>query len=56
MSEAILALAKARGREAAVAVLAHFKVSKVPELTPEQWAPALARAEEALARAKEALV
>lgn len=49
VNSAILKLAKTRGREAAVGVLARFGVAKVPELQPEQYAGVLALAEEALA-------
>jgi hypothetical protein len=49
INAAIIALAKARGRDAAVAVLAQFGAAKVPELKPTQYAAALAAAQGALA-------
>lgn len=38
---AVLKLAATKGRDAAVAVLQSFGAAKVPELKPEQYAPAL---------------
>lgn len=38
---AIMALAKAKGREAAVAVLSAFGAAKVPDLKPSQYAEVL---------------
>jgi len=42
VNAAIIALAKAKGRDAAVGVLGKFGVAKVPELKPEQYADVLA--------------
>lgn len=49
VNAAIIGLAKAKGRDAAVALLAEFKVAKVPELKPEQFADVLAAAKKATA-------
>lgn len=49
VNAAIIALAKAKGREAAVAVLGTFGVAKVPELKAEQYADVLAAVKKAMA-------
>lgn len=49
VNAAIIGLAKAKGRDAAVAVLGEFKVAKVPELKPEQFAAVLAAVKKAMA-------
>lgn len=49
VSRAILALGQAKGRDAAVKLLAEFGVAKGTELKPEQWEKVKAEAE---ARAK----
>jgi hypothetical protein len=49
VNAAIIALAKSKGRDAAVAVLQQFGVAKVPELKPEQYAAVMAAAKEATA-------
>lgn len=47
VTAAINAVAKAKGRDAAVAVLAKFGVKRGPELTPEQYADAIVACKEA---------
>jgi hypothetical protein len=49
VNAAIIALAKAKGRDAAVAVLGEFNVAKVPELKPEQFAEVLKICKKAMA-------
>lgn len=44
---AITNLAKAKGRDAAMAVLAKFKAAKLPDVKPEQFADVIAAATEA---------
>jgi bbp35 len=46
-ARAVTALAKARGREAAVAVLAQFGAARLPEVAPEQFAAVIAACEQA---------
>lgn len=46
---AVLSVHKTKGREAAVDLLAEFDAKNGSDLTEEQWAPFLARAEEVLA-------
>jgi len=48
VNTAIIALAKAKGRDAAVAVLKQFGVAKVPELKAEQYADVIAAAKKAM--------
>lgn len=48
VAEAIKNVAKGKGREVAVAILAQFGVSKGPDLKPEQYADVLAVANAAL--------
>jgi len=48
VNTAIIGLAKAKGRDAAVAVLQQFGVTKVPELKPAQYADVIAAAQKAL--------
>jgi hypothetical protein len=48
VTKATLALARAKGREAAVKVLGTFGVDHGSKLTPEQWAPYIAAATAAL--------
>jgi len=48
VNAAIIGLAKARGRDTAVAVLQQFGVVKVPELKPEQYADVIAAAQKAM--------
>jgi hypothetical protein len=51
VKRAIIDVSKAKGRDAAVALLAEFKATKGPDLqgTPEKFAPFVARAAELLA-------
>jgi hypothetical protein len=49
VNAAIIALAKAKGRDAAVAVLGTFGVAKAPELKAEQYADVVAAAKKAMA-------
>lgn len=49
VNAAIIGLAKTKGRDAAVAVLGEFKVAKVPELKPEQFADVIAAVKKAMA-------
>jgi antitoxin (DNA-binding transcriptional repressor) of toxin-antitoxin stability system len=49
VNAAIIGLAKAKGRDAAVAVLKEFGVAKAPELKPEQYAAVVAAAQKAMA-------
>lgn len=49
VNAAIIALAKAKGRDAAVAVLGTFGVAKAPELKVEQYAAVVAAAKKAMA-------
>lgn len=46
---AVTALAKTKGRDAAVAILAQFGAGKLPEVKPEDFAAVVAACEEALA-------
>ena len=46
-ANAINALAKAKGRAAAVAVLAAFGAAKLPDVKPEQFADVIAAAQKA---------
>lgn len=46
-ARAVTALAKACGREAAVAVLAQFGAARLPEVAPEQFAAVIAACEQA---------
>lgn len=46
---AVLKLAATKGRDAAVGVLQSFGAAKAPELTPEQYAPALDALNKAMA-------
>lgn len=46
-ARAVTALAKARGREVAVAVLAQFGAARLPEVAPEQFAAVIAACEQA---------
>lgn len=47
-ASAITKLSRAKGRDAAVALLAQFGASKLPEVKPEQFADIIAAAEEAM--------
>jgi hypothetical protein len=47
--DAIMGLSKAKGRDAAVAVLGTFGVAKAPELKAEQYADVVAAAKKAMA-------
>jgi hypothetical protein len=49
VNAAIIALAKAKGRDAAVALLGTFGAAKAPELKPEQYADVVAAAKKAMA-------
>jgi len=49
VNAAIIGLAKAKGRDAAVAVLKEFGVAKAPELKPEQYPAVVAAAKKAMA-------
>jgi hypothetical protein len=49
VNASIIALAKAKGRDAAVAVLQQFGVAKVPELKADQYADVLAAVKKAMA-------
>lgn len=49
VAKAITRLSRAKGRDAAVAVLAQFDAKKLPDVAPEQFADVLAAAEEAMA-------
>lgn len=46
-ADAITKLARAKGRDAAIAVLAKFGASKLPDVKPEQFAAVIAACEEA---------
>lgn len=46
-ARAVTTLAKARGREAAVAVLAQFGAARLPEVAPEHFAAVIAACEQA---------
>jgi hypothetical protein len=46
-ADAVTKLARAKGRDAAVAVLARFGAAKLPEVKPEQFAAVIAACEEA---------
>lgn len=46
---AVTKLSRAKGREAAVGVLAQFEAAKLPDVKPEQFAAVIAACEEALA-------
>lgn len=46
---AVTKLSRAKGREAAVKVLAQFDAAKLPDVKPEQFAAVIAACEEALA-------
>lgn len=48
-SDAVVNLANAKGRAAAIAILESFGVAKLPEAKPEQYADIIAACEEALA-------
>lgn len=52
VSKAIIALAKDKGRDAAVAVLGQFGASKATDLKPEQYAAAIKAAQQALGGAQ----
>ena len=49
VKRAIIEVSKAKGRDAAVALLAEFGATKAPDLKPEQYAALRARAAEVLA-------
>lgn len=49
VNAAIIGLAKAKGRDAAVAVLKEFGVAKAPELKADQYAAVVAAAKKAMA-------
>jgi hypothetical protein len=48
-AKAITALSRAKGRDAAVAVLSQFGASKLPDVKPDQFAAVVAAAEKAMA-------
>jgi hypothetical protein len=48
-AQAITALSRAKGRDAAVAVLSQFGASKLPDVKPDQFAAVVAAAEKAMA-------
>jgi hypothetical protein len=48
-ADAITKLAKAKGREGALAVLQKFDIAKLPDAKPEQFAGIIAAAEKAIA-------
>jgi hypothetical protein len=48
-ASAITKLSRAKGRDAAVAVLQQFGAAKLPDVKPEQFADVIAAAEEAMA-------
>jgi hypothetical protein len=49
VNASIIGLAKAKGRDAAVAVLQQFGVAKVPELAADKYAAVIAAAQKAMA-------